>query len=52
MEFLDKNSIKFSSIVKASDALMCDSNSVSKFVDFVGKSVLPRLAYLSRFEKK
>jgi hypothetical protein len=32
--------------------LSSNSTAVAKFVDFVGKSVLPRLGYLNRFEKK
>ena len=52
VEVEDKNSSKFSTLVNPSDVIKNDTTAVAKFVDFVGKSVLPRLGYLNRFEKK
>jgi hypothetical protein len=52
VEIEDKNSSKFSTIFNSNNVIKNDSTAVAKFVDFVGKSVLPRLGYLNRFEKK
>ena len=52
VEIEDKNSSKFLTIFNSNNVIKNDSTAVAKFVDFVGKSVLPRLGYLNRFEKK
>lgn len=52
MEVAESNETKFASFFNASEVFRGDSNGVSKFVKFVGKSVLPRLGYLQKFEKK
>jgi hypothetical protein len=52
VEVEDKINSKFSSLVISNDVVKSDSNAVAKFVDFVAKSVLPRLGYLNRFERK
>jgi hypothetical protein len=52
MEVADSNETKFASFFNASEVFKGDSNGVSKFVKFVGKSVLPRMGYLQKFEKK
>ena len=52
VEVEDKINSKFSSLINSNDVIKNDSTAVVKFVDFVAKSVLPRLGYLNRFEKK
>ena len=52
VEVEDKINSKFSSLVNSNDIIKNDSTAVAKFVDFVAKSVFPRLGYLNRFEKK
>lgn len=52
VEVEDRNSSKFSTLFNSNDVIKNDSTAVAKLVDFVGKSVLPRLGYLNRFEKK
>ena len=52
MEVAESNETKFASFFNASEVFKGGSNGVSKFVKFVGKSVLPRLGYLQKFEKK
>jgi hypothetical protein len=52
VEVEDKINSKFSSLINSNDVIKNDSTAAVKFVDFVAKSVLPRLGYLNRFEKK
>jgi hypothetical protein len=50
MDSYEKDSLSQSTTIACSPIL--DSSTVAKFVDFIGKSVAPRVAYTNKFAKK